>query len=384
MESTFAPTFNMSPPPPTTTPHMFLTFAEDLDREILNRVALQLANFYSKRDWSRKRWHKSKGVTCRWELKDKDDSGTGRIVATEQVSHPFHPNDFVKDLRTSSTFNQKKYNLPEPKCSWLDNSISAATNFHAVQNTGQRSLTFQLVPNLANFPLSPSLDREGVMYTSFQGVLIHRVANLRKWLVENSHSDLTDREEWFQNFRTLVNECVSLVDNTLHQIYFKAEYDRPPSWKFVRDSLGERHGRRLMDKIKWVHQITGKQLDAPKELCSLRIVKELRNHLQHFDPPCFSASFEEIAEWLNHVLGVARLLRKIRQCANALPSIPLIELLLQKKVVFSPRDPGRRRVSMDYPVGYASTSAETLAKKVPPVSGPHVIVLQSSREENLL
>ena len=55
----------------------------------------------------------------------------------------------------------------------------------------------------------------------------------------------------FTHLRMLLNECVSIVDITLHQLYFKAEYGpKPAGWTFDPDRLGRRHGVRLKDKLQ--------------------------------------------------------------------------------------------------------------------------------------
>jgi hypothetical protein len=150
-----------------------------------------------------------------------------------------------------------------------------APQFHAVANNGKHSLTFCAAPNLGpQFPLVPTLDREGVAYTSFQTTVVKRIAALRAQLVADS--DAPECEEWFQLFRNLVSESVALIENTLHQVYFKAEYDRLPGWRFDRAALGERHGRRVIDKLHWIFQITGKELDAREEMKAFNQIRTLR------------------------------------------------------------------------------------------------------------
>lgn len=371
--------------PSEVNPHRLLTFDGGISSSALVRaLAVQLANYYSKSALSRKKWKDQPRKRCRWELKDKDGSKEGRIVSKgEQLSEPFHPDMFARDLTSNHVFDSKKYNLPEPMCRWLDINISMGADFHSTSSDKTHALTFRAITNLGpKFPMAPTLDREGMFYISFQGLLVNRILNLRQWLVENSH--ITQTEEWFQNFRSVVSEAVSLTDNTLHQIYFKAQHDPLPGWKFQPEILGERHGRRLMDKLKWVYQITGNELNARDEIAALGIIKDLRNHLQHFDPPCFACSLEEVAEWLNALHLVIQLNLHIRQCASALPSIKLIELLLQPMVKFAPKDSTQSRVPRPSYCGYASTSAAMLAAGTLPTIPHTSITLQYSREENLL
>src|SRR5262249_54842106 len=93
--------------------------------------------------------------------------------------------------------------------------------------------------------------------------------------------------------------------------------------------------------------------------------KNLRNHLQHFDPSSFCYSFEDAAVWLNDVPSVARLNWGIRKCMGSTLSVPLIELLLWPRVTFVPKDPDRKRKPQDETVGYASvTEKPSLAIQV--------------------
>ena len=95
-----------------------------------------------------------------------------------------------------------------------------------------------------------------------------------------------DKLSWFHGLRMLLNECVTIVDITLHQLYFKAEYGpRPAGWAFDPDKLVQRQGRRLTDKLNWLAKITGKPLDdARDEVASFVTLKDIRNHFSHFDP----------------------------------------------------------------------------------------------------
>src|SRR5208283_4655980 len=91
-----------------------------------------------------------------------------------------------------------------------------------------------------------------------------------------------DGLSWFHALRMLLNECVSIVDITLHQLYFKAEYGPSPvGWTFDSDRLGPRHGVRLKDKLQWINKITGKPLDdARDEVASFVILKDITKPLQ--------------------------------------------------------------------------------------------------------
>ena len=101
-------------------------------------------------------------------------------------------------------------------------------------------------------------------------------------------------------------------------------------------------------------------------------LKDLRNHLQHFDPPSFSYSLEDAIPWLNYVLDCGHLNWAMRRCFGSRMSIPLVELLLQRPVHFVPADPARPRIQQKPNIGYGSTNpvAVQAAEPAVPQSGP--------------
>src|SRR5205085_6350509 len=99
--------------------------------------------------------------------------------------------------------------------------------------------------------------------------------------------------EWVNDMRMLLNDCISLVDVTLHQLYFAAEYRLKKHWHFDAEKLGQRHGIRISDKFRWIGLITGSPLDnAKSEIDSFNVLRGVRNHLNHFDPPCVVISVD--------------------------------------------------------------------------------------------
>ena len=128
--------------------------------------------------------------------------------------------------------------------------------------------------------------------------------------------------------RMLLNECISLVDITLHQLYFAAEYKLRSNWQFNPNKLGQRHGIRISDKFHWVGLITGKPLnDARDEIDSFNVLRGIRNHFNHFDPPCVAISIDDAADWLNRVPKIGYLIWKIREKLDAQLTPELIEIM---------------------------------------------------------
>jgi hypothetical protein len=87
---------------------------------------------------------------------------------------------------------------------------------------------------------------------SFIGLALGLDGKFRNMVTSKTIERLALTTEWFLDLRTLVSDTVSLVEITLNQLYLKAEYDPLPGWKFDREKLGNRHGRRFKDKLAWV------------------------------------------------------------------------------------------------------------------------------------
>lgn len=296
-------------------------------------------NYYNNENFSRSKWLKAQPRQVVWENRTKKSVSITLAL-------------FERHLHQYGAFDYSTFGLPEPRCAWLDFDTSVGPDFHYVDPAGI-PLALRVPTTLGDrFPLVPLLDREGVIYPSFQLPILGRIVKLRRQLIESS--DTYQSYDWLQDLRALVSECVSLVDITLHQVYFKAQYDPLPGWSFDQDRLGNRHGRRLLDKLGWVHKITNETLNwSSDDKKAFAEIKNLRNHLSHFDPPCFCFTLEDAARWLNQVKTVGRLNWQIRTAVRSPLSVPLIELLLAEDVVFVPRTEARRIPQPDN-VGYGS------------------------------
>lgn len=338
--------------------HKFLAYKAAAPTRIATELAEQLANYYAKAEYSRTQWKRQPTRTCRWERISKSPTGDGSLVATEHESKPFNMEMIRKHLLDARAFRQEDFALPSPESEWLDHMIDMSIPFHITDNAGDtvkmRVLT-QLGPA---FPLAPILDREGAAYTSFQTILVQTMIDTRNWLVE--HSQEFHTLTWLEKLRILVGESVSLVENTLHQFFYKAKYAPLPGWSFDEQALPPRVGQRIMDKLKWVRAITGRSFEDRDGTAALRRVKTIRNHLQHFDPPVFAYTLEDVVGWLNDVSRIAQLVWRIRRALDALPSNTLITMLLCPEVEFRPARPEARRSRQAADCGYASSCEERL------------------------
>lgn len=341
--------------------HRFLRFKPSgRDTEHARLLALDFANHYTNRNWSLKRWKNHPKLLIHWDKTVGGKAPDGSPLMTRVTSKPFNQSTIERAIKTDGPRFTEVLMMPEIRIAWFDGSVPVFMGFHVVDVNGD---TVKLVtePNFGrSFPLKPTLDREGVMEVSFQTSLLRSIAELRQRVVDASYMS-GDRWGFFTAMRMLMAESVSLIDNTLHQLYFKAEYDPLPFWKFDAEALGPRHGGRVMDKLRWVYAITGKQLNARDQVSAFAFVKTIRNHFAHMDPPCMCITMEEAAQWLNMVKKVGELNWKIRQAVSVPPSPDLIELLMQPDVEFVPINPKAKRLPQPRNVGYATVSEEALA-----------------------
>ena len=331
--------------------HKFITASDKPISGAISFVGFYLMEYYLKEhNFSRKRWKKErKEVTMDWHV----DEGV------QEQSKPFNYLMITKYIREKGYFNNLRFHLPPLFCFWLDESIDFKIDWHRLDTspdglTAMDGTTEQQFGK--NYPIKPSIDREGHLFSTFQPQILERVGRQRTRLIETSENVLTD--EWVFDFRSLINDTISLVDITLTQIYIKAEFDPLEGWRFNKEKLGNRQGRRLADKLKWIYKITGNHLGAEKYMPSFNELRMLRNHLMHFDPPSLVITIEEIVKWLNQIIDVGYLLIKIRIAIGVPVYIQLLNLVLLKEAVFKPLPKYSNRIPLNktkYKTGYKST-----------------------------
>lgn len=334
--------------------HRFLRYQKrPPGRRIVREVAVELMNHFFSKNLSRSKWTK----TARATVNCFEDATDGAGAPTKKFwnSNPFSVGDLERHL-DGGAFDHPVFKLFAPRSLWLDDGTDFATNGHVSDAAGDvLKFRFPLIGFGATFPVVPELDREGWVVSSFQRLSHTRILRLHRALVETSHqfSDIA----WLDDLRAYICECISLIDMVLHQLYLKAEHAPEGGWRFDRDKLGVRHGRRIADKLAWVGLITGKLLDdAQDELKTFHRLRKVRNHVRHFDPPSFACSLEgDVVSWLNGCAHVARLAWKIRRRVGAPLTEELIALLLLPTVEFMPLHLGLPRAPVDASSACATT-----------------------------
>jgi uncharacterized protein YjgD (DUF1641 family) len=276
----------------------------------------------------------------------------------KKFSLPFNYKKISDSIRTYGFFYFEKFNLPHHCCTWLDCATNMKVTFHKKTDEEKPWINFTeggLKEHFGDhFPIAPSLNREGHLYSTFLPPLLRRIMKNRDEIVQNSQNAFQD--DWVFRMKDLISDSISLIDITLNSLYIKAEYNPTPKWHFDKDKLGTRVNRRLRDKLSWVHKITGNQLNIEKEKDALEAFKNLRNHFSHFDPPCFVITIEEITQVLNQVMEIGIILVKIRQSLGVISSIELINFILQKKVIFNHEPEFGSRVPMTGTEGYITST----------------------------
>jgi len=328
------------------TDHQYLRYeVQSYEKSEIRKLTAYILNHYTKQNISVSKYRKLKPFEFNWT-----DEKRGQIKGSLSF------NDIFEHIIGSGTFDNSIFNLPRLESPILDSSIDVGLPQPLLSRDGKRETAKLNLPLTLgdNFPISPKLDREGFATSNLQKYVTQNIVNLHKLLVQKSHLACSIRNEWFNNFRMMINECVSAIDMQLHKIYLLAEYrGHELGLSFDQEALGVRHGRRVTDKFNWIVKITGKPLDdARDEVAGFCKIKDLRNHLNHFDPPCFCCTLEDVRNWLNIIPDIGRLLWKIREKFNAQLSAPIVELIMIPKVEFVPLNIADDRPISNEGIGY--------------------------------
>ena len=96
--------------------------------------------------------------------------------------------------------------------------------------------------------------------------------------------------------------------------------------------------------------------NAKSEIDSFNVLRGIRNHLNHFDPPCVVISIDDAADWLNRVHIIGDLLWKIREKLEAPLTRELVEIMLLPLVKVNPRVLRLPRPKQANDAGYKSST----------------------------
>jgi hypothetical protein len=331
--------------------HHYIQFSESARAGAVTESSFMVVDHFLKNIQNRNKWRRDHRE---YTVSQTDDKGY------TVTSAPFNYLKIAQSIREQGSFNTEAFGLLPMECQWMDFTLDMSLNaqFKGPEDNADVLKILDGTPQQFyghNYPIKPALDREGRSFSTMQPLMLKRIIRTRNKLIGNSDQSLTP--DWFLDLRTLISDVVSIVEITLNQIYIKAEFDPLPGWTFNKENLGERHGRRFDDKLKWIYKISGKHLGAEKHLPAVNRLRELRNHLMHFDPPSFTLTLEEATGWLNDMIDVGYLLIAIRRALDLPLSNDLVNFILQRDAVFVPEQDfnGRNPVPTDGSAGYSSS-----------------------------
>lgn len=312
-------------------------------------AACEWLNYLSGKKLSISKWTKEIGIKFSFENKEI----------------PVNFNDIYNHIMENCGVDLSKFGVPAHlhKVPWADKSIQFSQD-HIIINANNPTDTIKIsiLADLVEFPLRVAIDREGFSVAPMHVYLYENILNSRRFLVENSHKMLSHDSLWIQNFFTYFNSYVSLVESALVQIYYKAKYEASEAGLiFNPEKMGSTITGRVAEKFDWIFHSTGKHLDdASLEIKNFNKIKGIRNHLNHFDPPLFGCTAEDVRDWLNLTGSLGELIWKIRRKLRLPPSKAMLSLVFAPEVEFVPKDPSLKRIAQGPNVGYACCERWTI------------------------
>jgi len=319
----------------------------------VNELVAAILNHYTQQDFTVSKYIKM--GTFELRLKGTSRTSIGRFRFETLAQH----------IQEDRSFQYEKFGLPPLYSHWLDAEPIFSLNAPIKATDVEGPLKFLVVPYGDSFPVKPCLDREGVAFGNFQTPVQQNIVRMYNKIIDESHLALEiDSPVWFHDLRMLINDCVTIVDITLHQLICKAEYDPKPDWKFESKWVKNRRRMGLMAKFQWIEQITGQKFDneesddTQKGETYFEFLKSIRNHFNHFYPPCIVFTLEETCEWLNRIPDIGRLLWRMREKMGEPVSKGIVEMITLPLVEFVPRDPTAPRLPQSDEVGYKTSTGQ--------------------------
>ncbi|MGC4070364.1 MAG: hypothetical protein QM784_38010 [Polyangiaceae bacterium] len=302
----------------------FLESRGDTPNSRCRLVAAYILNTYWNQDYSVSKWRRLPPFVIEWV-----DRGVRKVGRVEY-------NSLVADMHKRGRADMVNYGFPLLMSPLFDSPVDVGQANTVVGSDGG-TVKIQLPMAMGeSFPLVPTIDREGFAIADMQTLVELNIAALFRKLVATSNLAPSPRSGWLTDLRLFISECVTAVDMMLHKVHLLAEYRaKDLGWNFDAAKMGQRHAARLADKFRWLSLVSGRPFALPPETKrNFWKLKNLRNHLAHFDPPCLAATLAETCEWLNLVRDVADVLWAIRKHLRQQLSESTIELLLLPPLEF--------------------------------------------------
>ena len=311
-------------------------------------IVAYILNLYTKKNLSVTKWRKTPPFKIEW-------------VSQERIQRGFIDfNKMVQKCHLDRKFTVSDFGLPPLMSPLFDSPVEIGVPEAPIGSDGGTVKMRLPLSSLGDkFPIVPMIDREGFAIADMQTLVEQNIASLFRNLLNTSHLAPDPRSGWLTNFRLFVSECITAVDMMLHKVHLLAEYRADDlGWHFDAKTMGSRHGTRMIDKFKWVSQVSGRPFAlTPSVRRTFGQIKDLRNHLSHFDPPCFAATMVEVCAWLNSVQGIGDVLWAIRKHLRQQLSESTVNILMLPRVEYSGKGIfGRVPPPHDKTIGYCSAS----------------------------
>ena len=316
---------------------------------LAREAAAEWLNFYAKTNRTVGQWRKLKDIALSWQTPNLQ-SGTVKFRFDQLVSNIIQDTGFVPE----------RLGIPQGTLltPWADRSIQMSVDHFRInpEDTTKTSSYRVQADICGHFPVWAGVDREGIAFAPLHAFLYQALLNARNHLVNQSENMLTFDANWLQNFFSYFNSSVSIIESTLVQIHYKAKYDPAEAGlTFDAEKMGSTITGRVVQKFDWIRYATGQPLDGvARELTAFNRLRAIRNHINHFDPPSFSCTAEDLCGWLNLTAQLGSLLWAIRRKLRLPPSKAVLALSFAPEVEFVPKDPIMKRLPQPPDVGYGS------------------------------
>ena len=179
------------------------------NRRVPNRITRALAayiiNTFSGHSYSVSKYRKHNVLDYRWTKGEQEKRGTVRF------------NDVVSHLHSTRDFDHTIFSMPPLRSNLLDAGIGVGPPSFVGSN--HKTVKFHIPTSLGkSFPLSPMLDRQGVVASDMQNIVEKSIWRLFWEVVNQSNTSQNSDGPWLTSFRMLLNEACSAVDLLLNKI----------------------------------------------------------------------------------------------------------------------------------------------------------------------
>ena len=175
----------------TTNTHKYLRFKKESNRSLIKKLSTEIINFYFKTSKTSKILEdENKIITITWGK---------NCIKSNSISYKL----VERQLLEFGRFDTEYFKIFPYECFWIDSGLELSINWHKFDNTSSEGLFVQdgfIKQQFSNnFPLTPKLNKEGILLSNFQPFLIKKIISNRTELIEESEKALTF--EWLYKLK---------------------------------------------------------------------------------------------------------------------------------------------------------------------------------------